>query len=74
MLSVDRGTRQVLFMGGSREPGDPYFQSLYRLSLDDGEPVLLTPESAHHRVDFGILLEAEQRLSRHMAGQLQGKA
>jgi dipeptidyl aminopeptidase/acylaminoacyl peptidase len=52
VLSVDRGTRQVLFMGASREPGDPYFQSLYRLSLDDGEPVLLTPESAHHRVDF----------------------
>lgn len=52
VLSVDRGTRQVLFMGANREPGDPYFQSLYRLSLDDGEPVLLTPESAHHRVDF----------------------
>ena len=47
---VDERERTVTFMGNEREPGDPYFQYLYRVGLDRGEVELLTPDSAHHTV------------------------
>jgi dipeptidyl-peptidase-4 len=39
----------VWFTGLGREPGrDPYFRHLYRVSLQGGQPQLLTPEDADH--------------------------
>jgi dipeptidyl-peptidase-4 len=47
VLRVD--DQWVWFTGLGREPGrDPYFRHLYRVSLDGGEPELLTPEDADH--------------------------
>jgi dipeptidyl aminopeptidase/acylaminoacyl peptidase len=49
LLRVDEATRMVYFVGVGREPGrNPYYRHLYRVSLDGGEPTLLTPEDADH--------------------------
>jgi len=54
VVHVDEEDRLVYFTAGGREPGiDPYYCQLYRVSLDGGEPELLTPEDAHHEVSFG---------------------
>ncbi|HET9016465.1 MAG TPA: prolyl oligopeptidase family serine peptidase, partial [Thermomicrobiaceae bacterium] len=51
VLHVDERERVVTFTAVGREPGrDPYDNALYRVSLDGGEPVLLTPEDATHQV------------------------
>ncbi|HUG40180.1 MAG TPA: DPP IV N-terminal domain-containing protein, partial [Longimicrobiales bacterium] len=50
VLRVDPASRDVWLIGNAREPGDPYFTYLYRVSLDGGAPVLLTPDSAYHDV------------------------
>ncbi|MFL6592202.1 MAG: DPP IV N-terminal domain-containing protein [Luteimonas sp.] len=51
VLRVDPATRTVWFRGVGREPGrDPYYQAFYKVSLDGGTPVLLTPEDADHAV------------------------
>ncbi len=52
VLAVEEQDRTVLFMGNEREPGDPYFRYLYRVSLDGGDVRLLTPDSAHHTVSL----------------------
>ena len=58
VLHVDPQTRMVWFRGVGREPAidgklpDPYFQSLYRVSLDGGAPLRLTPEDADHTVSL----------------------
>ena len=49
---IDEEGRTVTFMGNEREPGDPYFQYLYRVGLDGGDVHLLTPDSAHHTVSL----------------------
>ncbi|MDA0327397.1 MAG: DPP IV N-terminal domain-containing protein [Gemmatimonadetes bacterium] len=49
---VDEEGRSVTFMGSEREAGDPYFQYLYRVGLDNGRVELLTPDSAHHTVSI----------------------
>ena len=46
--SVDEERREVWFTAGGREAGDPYFRHLYRVGLDGGDPILLTPDSANH--------------------------
>ncbi|MCQ3804420.1 MAG: DPP IV N-terminal domain-containing protein [bacterium] len=49
LVRVDEKTRTAFFMGTGREPSrDPYYHHLYAVSLDGGEPVLLTPEEAEH--------------------------
>jgi dipeptidyl-peptidase-4 len=49
LLRIDEKTRTLFFTAVGREPGrDPYYRFLYRVSLDGGEPVLLTPENADH--------------------------
>jgi dipeptidyl aminopeptidase/acylaminoacyl peptidase len=51
IVRIDETSRTLWFMGAGREPGrDPYFQHLYRVSLDGGEPRLLTPENANHSI------------------------
>lgn len=47
---LDEKARTLWFTGGGREPGDPYLERFYSVSLDKGEPRLLTPDSAHHVV------------------------
>ena len=49
LVRVDEETRTAFFMGAGREPSrDPYYHHLYAVSLDGGDPVLLTPEDAEH--------------------------
>ncbi len=53
VLRVDAASRTVWFRGVGREAGqDPYLQSFYRVSLDGGKPVLLTPEAADHTISL----------------------
>ncbi|WP_282294966.1 DPP IV N-terminal domain-containing protein [Stenotrophomonas sp. PS02289] len=53
VVGVDADEQQLVFTAGGREPGDPYQRRLYRVALDAGEPVLLSPEVADHAVDAG---------------------
>lgn len=49
VLRLDPASRTVWFTGVNKEEGHhPYHQHLYRVHLDDGEPVLLSPEDAQH--------------------------
>ena len=50
LLRVDEDTRTLYFTGTGREPGDPYFQYLYRIGMDGTGLELLTPDSANHAV------------------------
>lgn len=50
VLKVDEKTRTLYFTGAGREPGDPYFQYFYSVSLDRGDVRLLTPDSATHTI------------------------
>ena len=53
ILDLDEETRRILFTGVGRESeSSPYYQKLYSVSLDGGEPELLTPENRHHEVDL----------------------
>jgi dipeptidyl aminopeptidase/acylaminoacyl peptidase len=52
VLQVDAAAGLVYFTAAGKEGGDPYYHYLYRLSLDGGEPELLTPEPAHHVIDW----------------------
>jgi dipeptidyl aminopeptidase/acylaminoacyl peptidase len=57
LLHVDEAKRVVYFTAGGREQGrNPYYRHLYRVSLDGGEPELLTPENADHEFSghFGL--------------------
>jgi len=51
VLKVDPKTRTVWFRGVGRTHGvNPYYQQFFKVSLDGGKPVLLTPEAADHTV------------------------
>ncbi|WP_372392038.1 S9 family peptidase [Xanthomonas sp. NCPPB 3582] len=51
LLRVDPVSRTAWFVGVGKLPGvDPYYQQLWKVSLDGGEPVLLTPEVADHSI------------------------
>jgi dipeptidyl aminopeptidase/acylaminoacyl peptidase len=51
VVRVDEPSRTVWFTGTGRTAGlDPYYQQLFKVSLDGGEPVLLTPEPANHTI------------------------
>ena len=51
VLKVDPKTRTVWFRGVGRTAGvNPYYQQFFKVSLDGGKPVLLTPEAADHTV------------------------
>lgn len=49
---VDGQNRQIYFTGSNREAGDPYFHYLYRVSFDGSGLELLTPEPAHHVINW----------------------
>jgi len=62
ILRVDETKREVYFTATGREPGrDPYYRHLYRVSMDGGEPKLLTPEDADH--DFNRLYKFVSQLT-----------
>lgn len=48
--AVDEATRTVYFMANGREAGDatPYYEHLYKVSLNGGSPQLLTPGNYFH--------------------------
>jgi dienelactone hydrolase len=51
VLKVDAVTRTVWFRGVGRTSGvNPYYQQFWKVSLDGGQPVLLTPEPADHEI------------------------
>jgi dienelactone hydrolase/Tol biopolymer transport system component len=50
LLRVDQENRTLYFTGAGREPGDPYFRSLYRVGMDGRGLTLLSPDSADHAV------------------------
>lgn len=56
LLHADLEQGTLLFTGVGKEQGrDPYFEHLYRVDLRDdqpSEPVLLTPEQAHHEISL----------------------
>ncbi|MCY3678695.1 MAG: DPP IV N-terminal domain-containing protein [Gemmatimonadetes bacterium] len=52
LLRVDEEARTLYFTGTGREPGDPYFQYLYRIGMDGSGLTLLTPDSANHTVSL----------------------
>ena len=49
---VDRANRKILFSAAGREGGDPYYWHYYSVNFDGSDLKLLTPEDAHHEVDF----------------------
>ena len=52
VLRVDLENSWIYFIGANREAGDPYFQYLYRVKLDGSELTNLTPEPAHHAINW----------------------
>ncbi|HET6805109.1 MAG TPA: DPP IV N-terminal domain-containing protein [Frateuria sp.] len=51
VLKVDPKTRTVWFRAVGRVPGvNPYYQQFFKVGLDGGKPVLLTPEAANHEI------------------------
>ncbi len=50
---VDEATKQVYFTARGREAGQFwYYAKLYRVNYDGTGLILLTPEDAHHAIDF----------------------
>jgi dipeptidyl-peptidase-4 len=48
IVHVDDKNRQVYFLAGGRENGDPYLTHLYKVNFDGTSLQLLTPENANH--------------------------
>lgn len=68
LSAVNPRERAVFFSAVGREPGrDPYLRHFYRVALDDGQPVLLTPEDADHEVhlspDRSVFVDVHSTLS-----------
>lgn len=53
LMNFDRYTRRIYFSASGKEPGrNPYLSHLYAYDLSSDEVYLLTPEDAHHQVEF----------------------
>ena len=52
LLKVDEKNRMLYFMGGGREPGNPYFNYLYKIGFDGKGLMLLSPELGNHSITF----------------------
>jgi|TARA_R100000049_G_C1957434_1_gene117829 dipeptidyl aminopeptidase/acylaminoacyl peptidase len=51
IVYVDEANRRLFYTsGGPEDGGDPYLTKLYSVSLDGGQPVLLTPEESYHQI------------------------
>jgi dipeptidyl aminopeptidase/acylaminoacyl peptidase len=50
VLHVDEAARRVVFTGSGREAGrDPYLRAVYSVSLDGGDPELITHDELDHQ-------------------------
>jgi len=64
IVHLDADARRIVLVGVGRETGrNPYYRHLYALSLDGGEPQLLTPEDADH--DITLSPDARWFVDRH---------
>jgi dipeptidyl aminopeptidase/acylaminoacyl peptidase len=52
IIKVDEKNRLIYFTGGSREPGNPYFQYFYKIGFDGKNLTLLTPELGNHSISL----------------------
>ncbi len=53
VVNVDEKNRTVIIKACGKDKGvDPYLEKYYRVSLNDGQMVDLTPENANHSVTF----------------------
>jgi dipeptidyl aminopeptidase/acylaminoacyl peptidase len=52
LLKIDERNRQLYFVGLGREPGNPYYEHLYRIGFDGKGLTLLTPEEGTHVVSL----------------------
>ncbi len=53
VVRVDQKAREVYFIATALPGGgDPYYQHMFRASLDGRHQQLLTPENANHNIDF----------------------
>ncbi len=52
VLRLDRTEHVLYFTGAGREKGDPYFQYLYRVGLDESKIELLTQGNANHTISL----------------------
>jgi len=53
VLHLDRRARELWFTGTGRVPGvNPYYRQFWKVGLDGGKPVLLTPEDADHTISM----------------------
>ncbi|TAM37639.1 MAG: S9 family peptidase [Rhodanobacter sp.] len=53
VLHLDRTARELWFVGVGKVPGvNPYYRQFWKVNLDGGQPVLLTPEDADHTISM----------------------
>ncbi|QOC24270.1 DPP IV N-terminal domain-containing protein [Wenzhouxiangella sp. AB-CW3] len=52
VLEVDEQRREIWFAASGREPGDPYFQHVYRIDFDGRNLRHMTPHDAWHDVSL----------------------
>ncbi|MGV3527937.1 MAG: DPP IV N-terminal domain-containing protein [Flavisolibacter sp.] len=52
VMKVDEQKRVLYFLANGREPGNPYFDHLYKVNFDGKNFALLTPETGQHQVRF----------------------
>ena len=51
VLHLDHKTRELWFVGVGKVPGvNPYYKQFWKVGIDGGKPVLLTPEEADHTI------------------------
>ena len=66
---VDTDKSCLYFTACGREPGcNPYYEHLYRVTLDGGELVLLTPETSQHDIITPGFVTADFRLAADVHG------
>ena len=53
VLHLDHHARELWFVGVGKVPGvNPYYRQFWKVGLDGGKPVLLTPEDADHSISM----------------------
>ena len=52
IVKVDEKNREVYFLAGGREAGNPYFSHLYKIGFDGKKLTPLTPEEGNHQISF----------------------
>jgi len=50
VLNVDKEKRQIIFIAGGKEEGNPYHKYLYKVDFDGNNLINLTPEKGDHSI------------------------